>query len=131
MKLHTAAAIGLLGLALGGAGGCVAVALGVGAAAGIGTYAYVEGELTDTEEVPLDKGYAAAQAAVKDLQFAPKEDSKDALQARIVATEPDQTEIKITLESKGDKLTKFGIRVGLFGDESKSRLIMDTIKKHL
>jgi len=111
------------------AGGCVALA--VGAAAGIGTYAYIKGELNDTEEAPLDRAYEAAQAAVKDLEFAVKEQAKDAMKARVEAKESDGTEVHIGMESKGEKLTKFSIRVGVFGDESRSRLIMDKIKKHL
>ena len=122
-------AAGLMGLAVLAAGGCVAVA--VGAAAGIGTYAYIKGELTDTEEAPLDKAYAATQAAMKDLEFTVREQSKDSLQARIVAVEADKTEVKVAMEAKGEKITRFSIRVGVFGDESLSRMIMDHIKKHL
>ncbi len=110
-------------------GGCVALA--VGAAAGVGTYAYIKGELTDVEEATLDRSYEAAQAAVKDLEFKTKDQAKDAISAHVDAVEADGTEVKIKMESKGEKLTKFYVRVGVFGDESKSRLIMDKIKKHV
>lgn len=134
MRIHNATisrsiAIGLLGLASATLGGCVALA--VGAAAGVGTYAYIKGELTDFEEASLDRAYEATQAAIKDLEFTVKDQAKDSLQARIVASEADKTEVKIVLESKGEKLTKFSIRVGVFGDEARARLIMDKIKKHL
>lgn len=109
--------------------GCLAVA--AGAAAGAGTYAYVTGELSTLEEVKLDRAWSATQAAVKDLQFTVKEQAKDALQARLVAQQADKTDIKITLEAQGDKVTKIRIRVGVFGDEATSRLIMDKIKSNL
>ena len=128
MLINRAIAIGLIGFTL-GAGGCLAIV--AGAAAGAGTYLYLKGELTDTEEVPLDRAYEAAKAAVKDLEYRTKEQSKDALQARIVALEADGTEVHIKMESKGEKLTKFTVRIGVVGDESRSRLIMDKIKKHL
>jgi len=129
MRPHRTIAIGLIGLSTALIGGCIAVA--VGAAAGIGTYAYVKGELSDTEEATLDRAYEAALAAMKDLEFTVKEQSKDALHARVVAAEADKTEVRIALESKSEKLTKLTVRVGVFGDEAQSRLIMDKIKKHL
>ena len=130
MRIRSTLAVGLMGLTLGlGGVGCLAVV--VGAAAGVGTYAYIKGELSDTEEAPLDRAYAATQAAVKDLEYKVKEEAKDVLKARVVAEAADKTEIRIGLESKGEKLTKFSIRVGVFGDEGKSRLIMDKIRKHL
>lgn len=109
-------------------GGCLVVAA---AGAGAGTYAYISGELSSTEEATLDRTWAATQAAIKDLQFTVKERSKDALQARLVAEQADNTDVKVSLESEGQKLTKVKIRIGVFGDEAKSRLILDKIKKGL
>jgi hypothetical protein len=126
--LRTAAIVMLSALA-GAPVGCVALA--VGAAAGIGVYAYVDGVLKDTEEAPLASSYDATVEAMKDLEFRIKEQSKDALKARVVAEEADKTEVKVDMEASGEKITNFRIRVGVFGDEAKSRLIMDKIKKHL
>jgi hypothetical protein len=109
-------------------GGCLVVAAG---AAGAGTYAYVTGELSTVEEASLDKCWSATQAAVKDLQFTVKEQSKDALQGRLVAQQADKTDITIKLDRETDKLTKIRIRVGVFGDESTSRLVMDKIKSKM
>lgn len=109
-------------------GGCVVVAAG---AAGAGTYAYVTGELSSVEQAKLDKCWSAVQSAVKDLQFTVKEQSKDALQARMVAQQADKTDIKISLERETDTLTKIRIRVGVFGDENTSRIVMDKIKSKL
>jgi hypothetical protein len=121
--------IGVAGMALVAGSGCLALA--AGAAAGVGTYAYVKGELKSTFEAGLDQTWEATQKAVDDLQFTVKEKSKDALQAREVAREADGTDVKIALESKSEKVTEVRVRVGVFGNESQSRLIMDRIKARL
>lgn len=109
--------------------GCIALA--VGAAAGVGTYAYVEGIMKTTVEASLDRTWDAANKSVEQLQFSVKSSSKDALQAKLVARESDKTDVKIYLERKGDNLTEVSVRVGVFGDEAQSRLILDKIKQNL
>jgi Protein of unknown function (DUF3568) len=109
--------------------GCIALA--VGAAAGVGTYAYVEGIMKTTLEANLDRTWDATQKSVEQLQFTVKSSSKDALQAKLVAREANNTDVKIYLERKGDNLTEVSIRVGVFGDEAQSRLILDKIKQNL
>lgn len=128
MKPMRVFAPALIALSIPASGGCLALA--VGAATGVGAYAYINGELKDTEEVPLDRAYAAAKTAIAQLEFATVRDSKDALQARLTARQADDTDIHIALDSKGDKLTEIRIRVGVFGDESRSRLVMDKIKQN-
>ncbi len=82
-----------------------------------------------TEEIDLDKGYSATQAAMKDLEFKVTEQAKDALQAQVTAEEADRTRVKVSLEKKGDHVTEFRISVGTLGDDSQSRLIMGKIKQ--
>ncbi|MBU6412849.1 MAG: DUF3568 family protein [Planctomycetes bacterium] len=108
--------------------GCLVVAA---AGAGAGTYAYVTGELSSVEQANVDKVWKATQEAVKELQFTVKEQSKDALQGRLVAEQADKTDITIKVERETDTLTKVRIRVGVFGDEATSRLIMDKIKSNI
>ncbi len=110
--------------------GCIVAAV---AAAGVGTYAYVKGEMKTTLSAPLDRAYDAAKAAlVDDLQFALTDDRKDALQAIIKAREADKTQISLNLNASPDgKLTDITVRVGTFGDEAKSRLILDKIRARL
>jgi len=119
----------LLGVSAMGAG-CVVAALGAGAAAGVGTYAFIKGELDTVEEVSLDRGWEATNDAVKDFEFTIKESAKDSMKAKLLVLEADKTEIRISLTADGEKRTKFGIRVGVFGDEAKSRLILEKIRKH-
>lgn len=128
MKLVNVCVMGAA-LAVGAAGGCLAVA--AGAAAGIGVYAYSNGELVDTENVSLDRAYVATQTAMKALEFRITDQAKDALNARVNADTSDKTGVRVKLTNKGDTATEFRVRVGVFGDEAKSRLIMDQIKKSL
>ena len=109
--------------------GCLALA--VGAAAGVGTYAYVEGELKTMFDSNLDRTWDATRAAIDDLQFRVEESTKDALGARLVAREADGKTVKINEEAKGGNLTEVRVRVGTFGDEAQSRLILDKIKARL
>lgn len=107
-------------------GGCVLAAV---AAVGVGTYAYVSGELKTTQDVTLDRGWEATKAAMGDLEFTSTDEKKDALQATLKARQADGTIVTIRLKSAPDgKSTEFAVRVGTFGDESKSRQIMDKIK---
>lgn len=112
-----------------GSAGCLAVA--AGAVAGIGTYAYVKGELKGDFQAGIDRTWGAARKAVDQLGFTVKQEGKDALEGRIVALEADGTQVKINLTRKGESLTGVGVRVGTFGDESHSHVIMDKIKANL
>ncbi|MBI3417471.1 MAG: DUF3568 family protein [Verrucomicrobia bacterium] len=110
--------------------GCAAVLIGGGVAAGVGTVAYVRGELKTTESVPLARAWSASLAAVKDLQFLVLEKQKDGLNGRITARGADDKKIQIALKMLNEKTTEIRIRVGTFGDETQSRLILDRLKKH-
>ena len=109
--------------------GCALMLIGAGVAAGVGTVAYVNGELKGTEEVTLDKAWQATQQAMQDLQFKVTKSEKDALAGELIALRADNTRIVIRLKQQSDKVTEIRIRVGTFGDETLARLIFDKIKK--
>lgn len=111
------------------AGGCLAVAAAGAAAAG--TYAYTNGALQGHEEANVDRLHNAARAAVEQLGFRIKEDNADADSAHIVAEEADGTDVKINIDSEGDRLSKISIRAGLLGDKPMSQMIYDKIKANL
>jgi len=73
------------GLAVAGAGCAALVVGGAVAAAGVGTYAYVNGEMEGTEAVSLDTAWEASQAAMTDLEFTLVSKKKDALQAELTS----------------------------------------------
>ncbi len=111
--------------------GCLLFVAGAAAAAGVGTYAYVNGELKGSEAVSLDQAWDASQAAMKDLEFPITTKSKDELQAELVARTSADKKVTIKLKKVSAETTEIRIRVGTFGDETTSRLILDKIKGHL
>lgn len=107
--------------------GCPAVL--VGGAAGGGAVAFIRGELKTTEEVSLNRAWRAAQTAMGDLEFTITDKEKDAFDARIHASGAGDKAIDVALKKISPTRTEIGIRVGLFGDESLSRQILEAIKK--
>ena len=123
----------VLGLSLLVNSGCPPVIVGAAAGVGVGagTVAYVSGELKSTEDVSLDKAWGASQAAMGDLGFAITERRKDVFNAELNARGVEVKKIRIALKKISDASTEVRIRVGVFGDEAKSRQILQTIKKRL
>lgn len=121
----------LLGINLLFSSGCAAVALVAGGGAGAGAVAYVRGELKSTEEAPIDKTWQAVQKAIEELEFLVTSQQKDAFSANLIVRTAADKKIEINLQRVSEKLTEVRIRVGIFGDESLSRLILERIKKHL
>ena len=109
--------------------GCVALV--VGGAAGVGTYAYVKGELKVNESASLDRCWSASQGAMKDLQFTVTTQNKDALSGQLIAHTAMDKKIEIYLKKVSDNLTEVRVRVGTFGDEDMSRVIIQKIEKRL
>ena len=112
--------------------GCVAVAVGAAVgAAGVAGYAYVKGELKGTEAASLDRTWAAAQAALKDLQYSVVSQRKDAQQAELDARTAKDTKVTVQLKGLSDTTTEVRIRVGTFGDKTLSMNILEKIKARL
>jgi hypothetical protein len=109
--------------------GCAAVI--VGGAAGAGTYAYISGELKVSENASLDRCWSATQGAMKDLEFTVTTSKKDALQGQVVAKTAADQKVEIRLTKTTDALTEIRIRVGTFGDQAMSQLIVQKIEKRL
>jgi hypothetical protein len=116
--------VGTVGLV----GGCMVVAVGAGAA---GTVAYVRGDLEAVESKKLDAVYEATLKAVDRLELNVTKETKDSLSAVIVARDAQDKKITIKLSATTEDTTKLSIRVGLFGSETKSRLIYQKIHENL
>jgi hypothetical protein len=108
--------------------GCMTVAL-VGA--GAGTVMYAKGDLEAVLSNDINSAYEATQKSVKQLELNVSSKVKDELTAKIVARDAQDKKITIRLASTAENTTKISIRVGLFGDETKSRLIYEQIQKNL
>jgi hypothetical protein len=108
--------------------GCLVAAVGVGAA---GTIAYVRGDLEAVESADIDEVYDATLKAMQELELLPTRKTKDALGAEVVTYDAQDKKIIIRLKSEAQGSTKLSIRVGVFGSETKSRLIYQKIRDNL
>lgn len=114
----------------------VAVAAGCGAlllvgGAGTSAIAFATGELRSTEKTSLAELDAACATAVDVLGYAEIETERNAdhirWRARTAAGDP----VDIRLIAKKSDRTELRIRIGVFGDEAKSRLVLEQIQQAL
>ncbi len=119
----------LLILLTAGTTGCVALV--VGAAGGAAGAVYVMGKLTEEVNDDLPTVHEATRSALKDLELRLTEDRADTVSARLESEFADRAHVWIYLDSLGEARTRITIRVGLTGDEGRSRKILDRITAHL
>jgi hypothetical protein len=108
--------------------GCIAAAIGAGA---IGTVAYIKGDLEAVESKNIDAVYAATKKAVKPLGIIVTKDFREPLSAEIVGRDADDRKTTIQLKALSVDTTKITIRVGLFGNETRSSFIYQKIHDNL
>ncbi len=118
-------------IAIGSQLGCAALLLGGGAVAGAGMVAYAKGELTAAEEADLDRVWAAAQGAMDDLDFVIQSRLTSAGSAKLIARGAGSRRVTVAVERRVGNLTEISVRVGYFGDEPLSRLILQKIRRRL
>ncbi len=118
-------------IAIGSQLGCSVLLLGSGAVAGVGMVAYTRGELTAAEEADLDRVWAAAQGAMDDLDFVIESRLTTAGSAKLIARGAGSRRVTVTVERRAGNLTNISVRVGYFGDEPLSRLILQKIRRRL
>lgn len=111
--------------------GCAGVLLAGGAAAGVGTFAYINGELQSSEKATMDQLWAATLQAAQGMQLRIVREEKDALNARLHAKGVENKDIFIKLKSVAMNETEIRIRINVFGDEAMSRRILAEIRKRL
>lgn len=109
--------------------GCIAAA--VGAAAGAGAVVYIKGTLEETMSYPTPVVYDAVRAALRDMKIPVLEDKHDSLNAEIKGRFADNTNLWIWIDSVSSTASTLKIRVGTFGEENRSRQVLDKIHQHL
>ncbi|GAB63849.1 MAG: DUF3568 family protein [Candidatus Jettenia sp.] len=119
----------LLGIIVSSSSGCAALLVGGGA--GAGTIAYLKGDLRSLEEASLQRVWEAAQKAIQELEFVVTSKQKDIFSAKLIAHGAQDKKVTVNLKKISDNLTEIKIRVGIFGDESLSRLLLERVRKHL
>lgn len=97
----------------------------------VGTAAFINGELEAAFARPLPEMFTASQEALDDLKFPLVTSRLGEFNAYVYSKEVQRRRIEITLAKKSDMVTKINIRVGVFGDQSISRLILETIQSRL
>ncbi|MCC6675634.1 MAG: DUF3568 family protein [Phycisphaerales bacterium] len=94
-----------------------------------GTAVYVNGELEVAYRVPFHKVWEATQNAIADMQFKIVDARiRTETKALLFAEEVTGRSTTIAVTQRTPIVTKVTIRVGLIGDQSISRLIMDRIE---
>ena len=107
--------------------GCMVAAVGAGA----GTAAYVMGKMQGTEAKDIDTVYNAAEKAAEQLKLNVTERTHDKMSGEIIARDSQDKKITIKLKAASENVTDIAIRVGFFGDETKSQLIYEKIRENL
>jgi len=108
--------------------GCFLV---LGAGAGVGGTVYVMGKLQEDITAPVGKVHTAARAALADLGLKVLEDKGDAMTAHLESEFADGKRVWIDVDKTTDTVSTLTIRVGLTGDEARSREILAKLKAHL
>ena len=98
---------------------------------GKGVVAYGHGELSADVTHDLDTVFAASQRALGQLEIVKIDDKKTRVDAQILSRTATDKKIVINLERVTDTLTKLHIKVGVMGDETLSRLILEKIYAEL
>jgi hypothetical protein len=104
---------------------------GAGAAAGGGAVAYVRGESQSTYPASFERTWGATLSALQDNNLKVKDTERDGTQGTIKAAQADDTDVTVNLEQAGPGTTAVKIRVGVFGDEERSKAIHNRIASRL
>jgi len=109
--------------------GCGALLLIGGA--GTSAIAFATGELRSTEKVPLAELDRACAAAIEALGYDKVErvEQPGKIRWRALTASGDAVDIHLTAE--GTDKTRLRIRIGVFGDEARSRLVREQIQQSL
>jgi uncharacterized lipoprotein len=103
------------------------MAMMVGAAAGIGGYKYVEGNMTVIFNAPFKSTWQASLDALEGMNLKIEDKNHGNTSGKIKARRSDDTVITIGMEYMSADQTQANIKVGLFGDEKESNAIKDKI----
>ena len=117
MQNHWRVKLGAVVLALAMAAGCVPMVLmGVGGAAGVGTYKWVEGTMEKDYPRPMQETYNAALEAAKKLNLKIVNTNYTPTQSHIEALTQDGTRVNVDLIARPNEITTVKIRFGMMGN---------------
>jgi hypothetical protein len=103
----------------------------VGAAAGVGTYAYLDRESEQKYPVGFDAAWDAASKALEQLQFTKENSKRDGIDGVLQVRRAGGTKVTLTFKLLSEKVTSIRIGVGTFGNHDISERIHERIKENL
>jgi len=117
----------LVGLVL--TAGCVeTVLIGLGGAAALGTYKWMEGTMEKDYPRPMQETYNATLAACKQMNMRITAQEYGPTESKIEAATQDNTNAKIQLVARPNQITTVKVRFGMMGNADYSayfhRLVM-------
>ena len=113
------------------AGGCAALWIGAGAAAGAAGMAYVRGELRSNVNATPREVARAASDALETLGIHEISSSVSAVDARVIGRTAADRKVTIKTKVREEGESAVSIRVGVFGDEPLSRRIHQEMMRRL
>ncbi|MCC6425399.1 MAG: DUF3568 family protein [Phycisphaerales bacterium] len=90
----------------------------------------ITGDVSTTASVSLDSAYAAANAAIAELQFTPIRQTRDALTGNVSAKTADNKTVDIKLTKKSDAITEINVNAGIL-ERSLSQTVMETLRRKI
>ena len=119
--------LGLLLVAV-GTSGCILL---VGAAGGVAGSTYVGGKLDAEMNAPVEKVHQATVAGLKSLGLPLVTNQGDKLAAKLESRTVEDKKVAIAVSFVSETQSKLSIRVGIIGDEKRSRSILNAIQAEL
>jgi hypothetical protein len=101
------------------------------AGAGAGTYFFVKGNLKRDYEAPVERMWEATLQAVEELRLATESKRHDAFGGEIKGIMANGDSFQIEVKRLGENWTEVGVRIGTFGDRTKSEAIHEKILSKL
>jgi hypothetical protein len=126
---------GGLAVAMWGAAGCALFVVGAGATAGAGAVAYHGNELRAVRDVPVERAWEAANAAMKEMEFTiiPAETRKDVTGGVVKGRNAADQVVQIKLLRQTDRVTEIRVRVGVLTSQENlnaGQMLFDKMSKH-
>lgn len=109
--------------------GCVAAAVGAGA--GVAAVKYKQGTLDGKANATVPATQQATVDAMQQLGLPVTSQRGDAATARVESRYSDGRTVSVDLERKGASVTEVAIRVGTWGDQSRSEQLMGQINREI
>ena len=93
--------------------GCVALVVGAGA--GAGTFAYVEGQLSRTYQANYETTYAVCKGILRDMKQPILEETTDGIKTTLKSKRVDETPMVINIRIVDPDWTEVSVRTGYVG----------------